>query len=165
MPCVRNLPPSGAVNPSSAAPGNAYGHCKDNGNGHPNQQPAGCTTDSLGFSHEYDEQGLITQRAVMSDEATTRTSYVHDDLGRLVRSVMGGSATIYGWDAASNLIGEAGTDDPSTSKTGDAYAIARTKTGARFPPHSSRMTRGRGLMQGLGRGATGPLPGAEREPA
>ncbi len=40
---VGNPLPSGEVNPSSAAPGNAYGHCKDNGNGHPNQQPAGCT--------------------------------------------------------------------------------------------------------------------------
>lgn len=32
--------PSGEVNPASMAPGNAYGHCKPNGNGHPNQQPA-----------------------------------------------------------------------------------------------------------------------------
>jgi len=75
--------------------------------------------------YEYDEQGLITQRDVISDEAITETEYAHDDLGRLVRSVTGSTATIYGWDAASNLIGEGGTDDPSTTKAGDAYAIAR----------------------------------------
>lgn len=56
--------PSGAVNPSSAAPGNAYGHCKANGNGHPNQQPAGCTTGSLSFAYAYDARGLIAQRNV-----------------------------------------------------------------------------------------------------
>ena len=118
--------PSGEVNPSSGAPGNAYGHCKDNGNGHPNQQPAGCSTDTLAFEYEYDERGLISQRDVISDEATTQTLYTHDDLGRLTRSVTGSAATIYVWDAASNLVGEGGTDDPSTTKTGDAYAIART---------------------------------------
>jgi RHS repeat-associated protein len=122
--------PSGVVNPSSAAPGNAYGHCKANGNGHPNQQPAGCSTGSLTFAYAYDERGLISQRDVISDEVTTRTSYVHDDLGRLSRSVTGGAATIYVWDAASNLVGEGGTDDPSTTKVGDAYAIARTVNAA-----------------------------------
>ena len=130
MPSNRDPLPSGVVNPSSGAPGNAYGHCKDNGNGHPNQQPAGCTTDTLAFEYAYDERGLISQRDVVSDEATTRTSYVHDDLGRLSRSVTGGAATIYVWDAASNLVGEGGTDDPSTSKVGDAYAIARTVNAA-----------------------------------
>jgi hypothetical protein len=29
---------------------------------------------------------------------------------------------VYAWDASSNLVGEAGTDDPSTSRSGDAYA-------------------------------------------
>jgi len=95
---------SGEVNRATAVRGNAYGHCKDNGNGHPNQQPAGCTTDALSFVYEYDEQGLITQRDVISDEAITETEYAHDDLGRLVRSVTGSTATIYGWDAASNLV-------------------------------------------------------------
>ena len=123
--------PSGVVNPSSAAPGNAYGHCKDNGNGHPNQQPAGCTTGSLSFAYAYDERGLISQRDVTTgstaaDAVTTETEYTHDPLGRLSRSVTGGAATIYAWDAASNLVGEGGTDDPSTAKVGDAYAIART---------------------------------------
>jgi len=68
----------------------------------------------------------VAKRDVISDEAITETTYVHDDLGRLVRSVTGGVATFYGWDAASNLVGEGGTDDPSTTKVGDAYAIART---------------------------------------
>ena len=120
----------GEVNPSSAAPGNAYGHCKDNGNGHPNQQPAGCTTDTLAFAYEYDERGLIAQRDVASDEATTETDYTHDDLGRLTQSVTGSVATVYTWDAASNLVGESGTDDPSTSKTGDDYAITRAVNAA-----------------------------------
>ena len=118
--------PSGAVNPSSAAPGNAFGHCKDNGNGHPHQQPAGCSTQTLRFAYEYDERGLVAQRDVMSDETTTRTTYTHDALGRLTRSVTSGAATLYVWDAASNLVGEAGTDDPETVKPGDEYAIART---------------------------------------
>ena len=122
--------PSGVVNPSSGAPGNAWGHCKANGNGHPNQQPAGCTTGMLSFAYEYDERELIAQRDVISDEAITETQYVHDDLGRLVRSVTGTVATFYGWDAASNLVGEGGTDDPSTTKTGDAYVIARTVNAA-----------------------------------
>ena len=122
--------PSGEVNPSSAAPGNAYGHCKDNGNGHPNQQPAGCSTDTLGFAFEYDARGLVAQRDVASDAATTETDYTHDELGRLTRSVAGSVATDYAWDAASNLVGESGTDDPSTSKSGDDYAIARAVNAA-----------------------------------
>jgi hypothetical protein len=39
-------------------------------------------------------------------------------------------ASVYSWDAASNLVAEGGTDDPSTSKSGDAYAIARTVNAA-----------------------------------
>ncbi len=119
-------PPWGEVNRSSAVLGNAYGHCKANGNGHPNQQPAGCSTGTLAFAYEYDERGLVAKRDVISDEAITETTYVHDGLGRLTRSVTGGVATFYGWDAASNLVGEGGTDDPSTARTGDVYAIART---------------------------------------
>lgn len=52
MPRPRSSRPSGVVNPSSGAPGNAFGHCKANGNGHPNQHPAGCTTDTLTFAYE-----------------------------------------------------------------------------------------------------------------
>jgi RHS repeat-associated protein len=139
MPPVSDSLRSGVVNPSSGAPDNALGHCKDNGNGHANQQPAGCSGSTLTFGYEYDSRGLVTQRDVVTDQGTTRTSYAHDALGRLVRSVTGdvgkggrgcagaGSvASVYAWDAASNLVGEGGTDDPSTSKSGDAYAIART---------------------------------------
>jgi len=80
----------------------------------------------LAFAYVYDVRGLVSQRDVVSDEATTRTVYSHDALGRLTRSVTGGAATLYVWDAASNLVGEGGTDDPSTVKVGDMYVIART---------------------------------------
>jgi RHS repeat-associated protein len=122
--------PSGEVNPSSAAPGNAFGHCKDNGGGHPNQAPAGCSMDTLAFTYAYDARGLITQRDVTTvtaqDATTTETTYAHDALGRLTRSATGAVVTTYGWDAGSNLVSEAGTDDPTTTKTGDAYAITRS---------------------------------------
>jgi YD repeat-containing protein len=113
-----------------------FRHCKANGNGHPNQQPAGCSTGSLTFAYSYDSRGLIAQRDVTtgsvsgnasaSDAVTTETTYAHDALGRLTRSVTGVAATIYAWDASSNLVGEGGTDDPTTAKVGDAYAVART---------------------------------------
>ncbi len=114
--------------------GHGGGTCKAAGNGWSHHQPGGCSPDSLVFAYEYDARGLVTGREVASGGVTTETDYTHDDLGRLVRSVTGGvgsrgsgaSATVYVWDAASNLVGEAGTDDPSTSKTGDAYAISRT---------------------------------------
>jgi hypothetical protein len=97
--------PSGAVNPSSGAPGNAYGHCRANRNGHPNQQPAGCTTGTLSFACAYDARGLVAKRDVTTgstaaDAVTTETTYADDALGRLTRSVTGGAATASAWDAA-----------------------------------------------------------------
>ena len=105
--------PSGEVNPSSMAPGNAYGHCKDNGNGHPNQQPAGCDTGVLAFEYVYDERGLVEGREIVTDETTTATGYVHDALGRLTQSVTGEYVASYGWDAAS-------TTDPARKPPGIA---------------------------------------------
>ena len=118
--------PSGAVNPSSMAPGNAYGHCKDNGNGHPNQQPAGCDTGVLAFEYVYDERGLVEGREIVTDETTTATDYVHDALGRLTQSVTGEYVAAYGWDAASNLISESVSEDLSTNKKNDGYTSTRS---------------------------------------
>jgi YD repeat-containing protein len=104
-----------------------------NGNGHSNHRVDGRSTDTLTFAYAYDVRGLVAQRDVVTDQGTTRTSYAHDALGRLTRSVAadvgrggagkgdggrggaGSVATIYAWDAASNLVGEGGTDDPSTA--------------------------------------------------
>ena len=118
--------PSGVVNPSSMAPGNAFGHCKDNGNGHPNQQPAGCDTGVLAFEYVYDERGLVEGREVVTDETITATDYVHDALGRLTQSVTGEYVAAYGWDAASNLISESVSEDLSTSKKNDGYTSTRS---------------------------------------
>ena len=118
--------PSGEVNPSSAAPGNAWGHCKDNGGGHPNQQPAGCTTSALVFAYTYDPRGLVATRDVSTDGVTTSTAYTHDALGRLTRSVTGDLVSGYSWDASSNLIGEQVSDDSSTPVGGDGYASVRS---------------------------------------
>ena len=118
--------PSGEVNPSSMAPGNAYGHCKDNGNGHPHQQPAGCDTGVLAFEYDYDERGLVEGREVVTDEATTATDYVHDALGRLTQSVTGEYVATYGWDAASNLISESVSEDLSTLKKNDGHTSTRS---------------------------------------
>jgi YD repeat-containing protein len=79
----------------------------------PNQQPAGCTTGTLTFAYAYDVRGLVSQRDVVTDAGTTRTTYAHDALGRLTRSVASGAVTgrditVYAWDAASNLVGEGG---------------------------------------------------------
>ncbi len=38
----------------------------------------------------------------------------------------GDVSTSYGWDAASNLVTESGTDDPATARVGDAYEVSRT---------------------------------------
>ncbi len=123
---VGNTLPSGEVNPSSMAPGNAYGHCKDNGNGHPNQQPAGCSTQALTFEYEYDARGLVDERELSTDEATTLTDYTHDALGRLTESVTGDYVATYGWDAASNLVFESVSEDLSTNKKGDGYTVTWT---------------------------------------
>lgn len=122
--------PSGAVNPSSGAPGNAWGHCKDNGNGHLNQQPAGCSADTLALAYAYDGRGLVTQRDVTTVSAgaatTTETVFAHDALARLIRSMTGGVVSTYGWDAASNLVTEQVSDDPTTSRTRDGYSSVRS---------------------------------------
>lgn len=116
--------PSGEVNPASMAPGNAYGHCK--GGEHPNQQPAGCETGTLAFTYVHDDRGLVTHRDVATDEATTATDYTHDGLGRLTRSATGIYVATYGWDAASNLLTEAVSDDLATHLADDGRAITRT---------------------------------------
>ena len=118
--------PSGVVNPSSGAPGNAFGHCKDNGNGHPNQQPAGCTTTQLIFGYTYDPRGLVATRDVSTDGVTTSTGYTHDALGRLTGSATGGLVSGYGWDASSNLVAESVSDDVLTPVGGDGYAKVRS---------------------------------------
>ena len=123
---VGNTLPSGEVNPSSMAPGNAYGHCKDNGNGHPNQQPAGCSTGMLSFEYAYDARGLVDERELSTDEATTLTDYTHDALGRLTQSVTGDHVASYGWDAASNMVFESVSEDLSTNKKNDGYTVTRS---------------------------------------
>ncbi len=123
---VGNKLPSGEVNPSSMAPGNAFGHCKDNGNGHPNQQPAGCSTGTLAFEYAYDARGLVDERELSTDEASTLTDYTHDELGRLTESVTGDYVASYGWDAASNMVFEAVSEDLSTNKKNDGYTVTRS---------------------------------------
>ena len=118
--------PMGEVNPSSMAPGNAWGHCKANGNGHPNQRPAGCTTGVLAFSYDYDGRGLVTERRVVTEGATTATTYSHDVLGRLTRSVSGPYVATYGWDASSNLVAETVSDDLGTNLADDGRTVVRS---------------------------------------
>ena len=76
--------PSGEVNPSSGAPGNPFGHCKDNGNGHPNQQPAGCTTAQLVFGYTHDARGLVSGYAWDASSNFVSES-VSDDVSTPVR--------------------------------------------------------------------------------
>ncbi|KGM17813.1 hypothetical protein N867_11480 [Actinotalea fermentans ATCC 43279 = JCM 9966 = DSM 3133] len=116
---------SPAGNSSANAPGNAFGHCKDNPTGHPNQQPA-CTTSTLVVSYTYDPRGLVTTRTVTTDEAITTTEYAHDALGRLVSSTTGGYVATYGWDAASNLVAEVTSDDPTTPIDADGWSALRS---------------------------------------
>ena len=121
---------SGALNPSGGAPGNAWGHCKDNGNGHPNQAPAGCATSGLVFGYSYDPRGLVATRDVSTDGVRTSTAYTHDALGRLTASATGSLVSGYGWDAASNLVAESVSDDASTPVGGDGYTRARSVNAA-----------------------------------
>jgi YD repeat-containing protein len=117
--------PSGVVNPSSMAPGNAYGHCNASPSGHPNQQPAGCDTGTLAFAYTYDPRGLVERREIRTDETTTATGYAHDGLGRLVSSTTGAYVATYGWDAASNLVTETVSDDLSTNLADDGHVVVR----------------------------------------
>ena len=126
--------PFAGLNPSSAAPGNAWGHCKDNGNGHVNQEPAGCGPTQLVFAYTYDPRGLVAERDVtttgtttpwwstsslLSTTSTVSSVFTHDDLGRLTASVTGDRVSGYSWDASSNLVGERASDGGPTRCTHD----------------------------------------------
>ena len=80
----------------------------------------------MAFEYAYDARGLVDERELSTDEASTFTDYTHDELGRLTESVTGDYVATYGWDAASNLVFEAVSEDLSTSKKNDGYTVTRS---------------------------------------
>src|SRR5665811_607516 len=138
--CIRDR-----VNPSSAAPGNAWGHCKDNGGGHPNQAPAGCTTSALVFDYTYDARGLVAQRDVSTDGVTTSTPVGGDGYAsvRTVNAINEVTAvvedpfqlpsvhtttTAYAYDARGNR-----TSEVTTRATGNATHVPVSYTHLTLP--------------------------------
>lgn len=80
----------------------------------------------LAFLYDYDPRGLVTEREVRTDEATTVTEYAHDALRRLTSSTTGEYVATYAWDAASNLVGETVSDNLATNLADDGHVVSRT---------------------------------------
>ena len=83
------------------------------------------SSSELSIAYTYDARGLVVERDFRSAGGNYVTTYTHDALGRLTGSASPVDVVSYEWDAASNLVSESHTNNPTTPKPRDGYEIVR----------------------------------------